>query len=114
MAVKNKTKKKKASKGRGFASIVASAGAIVTFLAGLVKVLSYFFDPAERKRKRKQAAIKQNKTDSDKVNSAIDSNNEGKLNNVLNKIEQRRKKSKKTLKRKVTKKCKKARFSRYC
>ena len=114
MTAKKKATKKKASKGRGFSTIITSLGAILAFLAGAVKLLTYFFDPAERARKRKQAAIKQNKEDSDKVNSAIDSNDEDKLNSILNKIEGRRKKSKKSLKRKVTKKCKKIRYSRYC
>ena len=114
MATKKKATKKKASTGRGLSTIITSLGAILAFLASAVKLLTYFFDPAERERKRKQAAIKQNKIDSEKVNSAIDGKNEDKLNDILNTIEERRKKSKKSLKRKVTKKCKKVRYSRYC
>ena len=111
----------KKSKSLNVGAVVASLGAIFAFLGGLVKVLSYFFDPEERKRKRRQDAINENKHDLNDVCNSIDNGDEDKLNDALNDIEGRRKKDslKKSLKKDKggKKKCdskKKLRYSPYC
>jgi hypothetical protein len=106
----------KKSKSRDLGTIAASLAAIFAFLSSVVKVASFFFDPDERKRKRRQDAINSNDHDIQEVENSIDSNNEDELNDTLNKISGRRKKTdllKKDIKGK--KKCKKSlRYTRYC
>jgi len=105
----------KKSKSRDLGTIAASLAAIFAFLSSVVKVASFFFDPAERKRKRRQDALNANKHDLEDVCDSVDSNNEDELNEVLDKISGRRKKTDSLKSIKGKKKCKKPlRYSRYC
>ena len=107
------SKLKKKSKPKSIAAVISVATTVFAFLSSIIKVASFFFDPNERERRRIEAAIKQNEEDLGKVSDSIDSNNEDDLNEALDKISKRRKKTD-ALKKKE-KKCKKSlRYTRYC
>jgi len=106
-------KKAKKSKSLSVATVVSVATTVFAFLGSLLKVASYFWDPSERERRRIEAALKQNEADLNKVNNAIDDNNEDDLNESLDKISKRRKKT--DALKKGKNKCKKSlRYTRYC